>query len=64
MDNFSAEEYKKICEELHQYACDAGEEHYKDPRTGYIVFTKLHHLTRGDCCETGCRHCPYGFKKE
>jgi uncharacterized protein (TIGR00290 family) len=25
------------------------------------VFTTAYHLRRGYCCESGCRHCPYGF---
>jgi hypothetical protein len=29
----------------------------------YKVFTTWHHLKRGSCCQNGCRHCPYGFKK-
>jgi hypothetical protein len=29
----------------------------------YIVFTAAYHLRRGWCCESGCRHCPYGFVK-
>ncbi|MGE5106881.1 MAG: DUF5522 domain-containing protein [Sphingobacteriales bacterium] len=28
------------------------------------VFTAWHHLKRGYCCKSGCRHCPYGFKKQ
>jgi hypothetical protein len=28
---------------------------------GYIVFTEKYHLKRGFCCESGCRHCPYGY---
>lgn len=28
------------------------------------VFMAWHHLKRGDCCKNGCRHCPYGFKKD
>ena len=31
---------------------------------GLIVFTAAYHLKRGYCCKRGCRHCPYGFKKE
>lgn len=27
------------------------------------VFTAWHHLKRGNCCQNGCRHCPYGYKK-
>lgn len=28
---------------------------------GYKVFTEKFHLKRGHCCESGCRHCPYGY---
>ena len=31
---------------------------------GFVVFTEAYHLRRGYCCKSGCRHCPYGFKKE
>jgi hypothetical protein len=31
---------------------------------GLMVFTKAYHLRRGYCCQSGCRHCPYGFKKK
>ncbi len=31
---------------------------------GLTVFTEKYHLERGFCCKSGCRHCPYGFKKE
>lgn len=27
-----------------------------------IVFTEQFHLERGQCCGTGCRHCPYDPK--
>ena len=30
---------------------------------GNYVFTAWYHLKRGYCCQNGCRHCPYGFKK-
>jgi hypothetical protein len=26
---------------------------------GLLVFTAAHHLNRGSCCGSGCRHCPY-----
>jgi len=26
---------------------------------GLLVFTAAHHLARGFCCGSGCRHCPY-----
>ncbi|NVJ63616.1 MAG: hypothetical protein HWD84_05240 [Flavobacteriaceae bacterium] len=28
---------------------------------GFKVFTESYHLKRGYCCESGCRHCPYGY---
>ena len=29
---------------------------------GRVVFTAQYLLRRGTCCESGCRHCPYGFR--
>jgi hypothetical protein len=26
---------------------------------GFVVFTAAHHLARGTCCGSGCRHCPF-----
>jgi len=31
---------------------------------GLMVFTEKYHLKRGYCCQNGCKHCPYGFKKK
>lgn len=31
---------------------------------GYKVFTEKYHLRRGYCCESGCRHCPYGYNSK
>ena len=31
---------------------------------GLYVFTEKFLLQRGYCCQNGCRHCPYGFKKD
>ena len=31
---------------------------------GLYVFTEKYHLERGYCCESGCRHCPFGFIKK
>lgn len=47
----------------HDAAVRAGQTHYLDPRTGFLVFTELEHEARGYCCQSACRHCPYGFKK-
>jgi len=39
------------------------EDYYKTPE-GYIVFTEKYHLKRGYCCQSGCKHCPYGYDKK
>jgi hypothetical protein len=44
----------------HEAALDAGDDTYVDPWTGFQVFTAATLWARGECCETGCRHCPYG----
>ncbi|UXP34149.1 DUF5522 domain-containing protein [Reichenbachiella agarivorans] len=31
---------------------------------GFMVFTETYHRKRGYCCKNGCKHCPYGFKKQ
>ena len=33
--------------------------YYEGP---YVVFTEKFLRDRGYCCESGCRHCPYGFR--
>lgn len=30
---------------------------------GFMVFTREYHLKRGFCCKSGCRHCPWNYKK-
>ena len=40
-----------------------GEDYYFTPE-GYKCFTEKHHLKRGFCCKSGCRHCPYGYDKK
>jgi hypothetical protein len=27
----------------------------------YLIFTESYLRARGYCCESGCRHCPWGF---
>lgn len=49
-------------DQMHRAACDAGQMSYRDPATGYSVFTEVAHLTRGKCCGSGCRHCPYAHE--
>lgn len=31
---------------------------------GLLVFTAHYLRSRGYCCQSGCRHCPYGFMKD
>ncbi|HEX8912619.1 MAG TPA: DUF5522 domain-containing protein [Humisphaera sp.] len=45
---------------LHDRACRAGRPTYRDPASGYDVFTARFLKDRGFCCGSGCRHCPYG----
>jgi hypothetical protein len=30
----------------------------------YMVMTAKYLMKRGYCCESGCRHCPYGFNRK
>jgi hypothetical protein len=43
----------------HDRAVAEGRETYVDPATGYSVFTEVALAARGECCDSGCRHCPY-----
>lgn len=43
----------------HDAAVSAGSPGYLDPGTGLFVMTAEHHVRRGNCCNNGCRHCPY-----
>ena len=45
----------------HDAAVKRGELGYLDPQLGLYVMTELYLKQRGHCCESGCRHCPYGF---
>lgn len=35
-----------------------GEDYYYEGES--LVFTAKYHLDRGECCGSGCRHCPWG----
>ncbi|MBU6233229.1 MAG: hypothetical protein KJS64_03165 [Acidobacteria bacterium] len=43
----------------HQRAVVSGSPTYRDPSTGLVVLTVSTHLERGECCGSGCRHCPF-----
>jgi hypothetical protein len=36
---------------------------YEINEKGFWVFTASYLLRRGYCCQNGCLHCPYGFRK-
>ena len=39
-----------------------GEDYYLEGP--YMVFTEAYLRRRGYCCESGCRHCPWGYSRE
>lgn len=43
----------------HRRACNAGDPVYVDPGSGYQVLTADTLAARGECCGSGCRHCPW-----
>ena len=43
----------------HAAAVAAGEAGYIDPVSGLFVLTAATLASRGECCDQGCRHCPY-----
>jgi len=38
-----------------------GTDFYYD-KNGFIVLTASFLLKRGNCCGSGCRHCPYNYE--
>jgi hypothetical protein len=63
MPKLSRVEYQRQCHQLHQQAMRAGEDFYRDPKTGELVSTSLRLKSLKKCCKSGCNHCPFGFKK-
>lgn len=43
----------------HLAALEAGQAGYPDPDTGAFVFTAARLAATGECCGSGCRHCPW-----
>jgi hypothetical protein len=58
-------EQKKKTRKLSFMSREDMQEHidYYINEQGYWVFTSHYHIKRGFCCESGCLHCPYGFKR-
>lgn len=45
--------------EAHERALRSGSDTYPDPATGFVVMTAPALWRNGECCRSGCRHCPY-----
>jgi hypothetical protein len=39
-----------------------GEDFYREGP--FVVFTEAWLKKRGYCCESGCRHCPWGYRAD
>jgi diphthamide synthase (EF-2-diphthine--ammonia ligase) len=48
---------------IHTEAVAKGQNFYTDPSTGLMVMTELVHRSRGRCCGSGCRHCPFSHER-
>lgn len=48
--------------DAHTAAIAEGAHYYLDPESGFVVFTELAHIERGNCCGSECRHCPYNHR--
>lgn len=55
-------EQRERTERLRRLGLEEGDYYYSPE--GYLVFTEQYHLKRGYCCQSGCRHCPYGFHEK
>ena len=42
---------------LHEEACARGDNFYIDPKSGYMVMTRVKHEARGRCCGSGSTAC-------
>ena len=51
-------DYEEIVR-AHDDTLRAGTDTYRDPRSGLAVLTAAYLARRGQCCGSGCRHCPY-----
>ena len=48
MEDYDARPIRKLVEGVHYYLED-----------GLMVLTERYHLARGQCRDSGCRHCPF-----
>ncbi|MFT6069700.1 MAG: hypothetical protein ACJAT2_001519 [Bacteriovoracaceae bacterium] len=40
-----------------------GEDYYFN-EDGLMVMTEAYLLKKGHCCQSGCKHCPYGYSQK
>lgn len=52
----------KLPEDIQNSLPKEGEDYYIED--GFYVFTESYLKKRGYCCESGCRHCPFGFEEK
>ena len=52
----SIDQRRQAC---HDRAVARGDPGYVDPGSGLFVLTSTYLASRGRCCGSGCRHCPY-----
>jgi hypothetical protein len=45
--------------EAHEHAVESGAGGYLDPGRGLFVMTARSLWDRAECCDRGCRHCPF-----
>ncbi len=55
-------ERKQPDERTERLKLEKGDHYFSEE--GFLVFTEQYHLKRGYCCQSGCRHCPYGYRNE
>ncbi len=47
---------------VHREACGRSQQTYLDPESGMLVISEYAHRSRGFCCGSACRHCPYHWQ--
>ena len=48
----------------HRDACHRKEAGYIDPASGLFVLTSFYLREQGECCGSGCRHCPWSREEQ
>jgi hypothetical protein len=51
--------WRRVVADIHAAAEREGQDGYVDPVTGLYVMTAVWLWSRGSCCGSRCRHCPF-----